>query len=199
MNWFRLISRCKNIFHLALVILILSLNWFRLISRYKNIFQLALVFFVFVRELVSSDFTLQEYISSGARHLRHPPYSQTLLTYVPLSKLESKFHNHKEQPYRRSPVESFIRNLRFLRGSSHSDEQHYVEVCRLGSEPEYDSRLHLSADHLNYPWKEVIFSDDVFINYSTGPVQVYRPKQSKRFDPEYVVQRQRSVCLSMSM
>ncbi|KAJ4447471.1 hypothetical protein ANN_09478 [Periplaneta americana] len=26
--------------------------------------------------------------------------------------------------------------------------------------------------HYNYPWKEVIFPDDVFMNYSTGPVQV---------------------------
>lgn len=54
--------------------------------------------------------------------------------------------------------------------------------------------------HYNYPWQEVIFSDEkVFMNNSTGPVQVYRPKQSKRFDPEYVVQRQRSGRLSMSV
>ncbi|KAJ4451991.1 hypothetical protein ANN_03475 [Periplaneta americana] len=31
----------------------------------------------------------------------------------------------EEEKYRRSPVESFIRNFRFLRGSSHSDEQHW--------------------------------------------------------------------------
>ncbi|KAJ4445153.1 hypothetical protein ANN_06954 [Periplaneta americana] len=30
------------------------------------------------------------------------------------------------EKYRRSPMESFIRNLRFLHGSSHSDEQHWM-------------------------------------------------------------------------